>query len=104
MVEIQAKLQERYRQVGQVLREARGRKNESVTRCADLISTSRRRYAALENGETIIGVAELELLIDFLEISRDAVWPDWKSDKVAQQFTVQAMPGETVQIVVAIKQ
>jgi transcriptional regulator with XRE-family HTH domain len=103
MGEIQARLHERYRQVGQTLRDARGRKHISVTKCAEHINTSRRRYASLESGEAIIGVAELELLIDFLEIPVQEVWPNRERTDGAHRITVQAEPGETVQIVVAIR-
>ena len=61
------KIQERNREIGRIVKEARSKKNISVTTCANLIDTSRRRYVAMEEGEAIIGIAELEVLIKFLE-------------------------------------
>lgn len=97
------KLQERNRAIGQVLLEARSRKHIPVTKCAELLGTSRRRYTEMERGRATIGVAELEVLMDFLEVPSNKVWGKASSATGLHQVVLQALPGETVQIVVAIQ-
>ncbi|HEY6541682.1 MAG TPA: helix-turn-helix transcriptional regulator [Ktedonobacteraceae bacterium] len=93
-------IQERNRVIGRILRGARSQKRISVTTCAELLGTSRRRYAAMERGEAIIGAAELETLVRFLEVPVHAVWSDLLPNRGAHQVMVKALPGETVQIIV----
>ncbi len=97
------KLQERNRAIGQVLLEARSRKHIPVTRCAELLGTSRRRYVAMERGRAMIGAAELETLISFLEVPAHEVWKRSTASTGPQQVIVKAQPGETVQIVVDVR-
>ena len=94
----------RNRQIGQILREARTKKDISVTTCAKLVSTSRRRYIAMEQGEAIIGIAELEVLIAFLEIPTDKVWHGKDIPVISRQVLLEALPGQVLQIVVDIQQ
>jgi hypothetical protein len=101
MHDISAKIQQRNQEIGKILREARGRKLIPVTKCADLIATSRRRYTAMENGEVAIGIAELEILMDYLEVPAHEIWDEVKDDEDSPHLIVQARPGETVEIRVA---
>jgi transcriptional regulator with XRE-family HTH domain len=96
-------LRKRNEEIGQLLRAARGRKHVPVTKCADLVGTSRRRYVSLESGEVAIGVAELEALMDFLEISIDEIWHGAKREVAPHQVVIQALPGEPVQILLDIR-
>lgn len=97
------RIQERNREIGHILREARKQKNISVTTCANLIGTSRRRYSAMEQGEAIIGVAELEILLSFLGIPTHRVWPGNNLKTVPHSIILTAVPGETMQIIVNVK-
>ncbi len=96
-------IQERNREIGLVLKEAREQKNTPITACANLVGTSRRRYVAMEEGKAIIGIAELEVLMKFLEISSHKVWPGKDSLDVPRQFILEALPGEKLQIVVDVR-
>src|SRR6266700_2802585 len=93
----------RNREIGQILREARAKKDISVTTCAKLVRTSRRRYIAMEQGEAIIGVAELEVLMAFLEVPADKVWHGKDTPVVSRQVMLEALPGQVLQIVVDIR-
>lgn len=95
----EARIQERNREIGQILQEARSHKNITVTICAQLIGTSRRRYAAMERGEAMIGVAELEVLMGFLNIPSHKIWQLASSEGSADQIFVPFTPGRPVQIV-----
>ncbi len=97
------RIQERNQEIGIVLREAREQKNIPITTCANLVGTSRRRYVAMEEGKAIIGVAELEVLIEFLEISSHKVWPGKDALDAPRKFTLEALPGEKLQIVVDVQ-
>jgi transcriptional regulator with XRE-family HTH domain len=100
MMETPVRLRERSQEVGRLLLEARRRKRFSVTKCAELINTSRRRYAAIESGQVGIEFAELELIAEFLEIPQHEFWRKAISSEALQQITVQALPGRAVQILI----
>jgi transcriptional regulator with XRE-family HTH domain len=93
----------RNREIGLILREARTQKDITVTICAKLIGTSRRRYIAMEQGVAIIGVAELEILMAFLEIPAEKVWHGKDTPVVSRQIVLEALPGQTLQILVDIR-
>ena len=99
MEHLENKIQDRNREIGRILQEARSHKNITVTTCAQLIGTSRRRYTAMEFGETMIGIAELEILIDFLEVPRQRIWDVESSDQIVIPFT----PGKPVQVVFDVR-
>ena len=93
------RIQERNRELGRVLQEARSLKNITVTTCAQLIGTSRRRYTAMERGEAMIGVAEWEVLMDFLGVPPHKIWQLANSAGGTDQLLVPFTPGKPVQIV-----
>jgi ribosome-binding protein aMBF1 (putative translation factor) len=64
----ETKLRERNKRIGELLMQARRRQGISISKCADLISTSRRRYTFMEQGDAVIGAVELDELTRFLEI------------------------------------
>jgi transcriptional regulator with XRE-family HTH domain len=97
------RIQERNREIGRLLLEARIQKNISVTTCANLVGTSRRRYTAMEQGEATIGVAELEVLMTFLEVPTYRIWCGKDASVIPRQVVVEALPGETLQIVVDVR-
>lgn len=98
MTAIRERLQERAREVGQLLREARIQKGTSATKCAELLQTSRRRYAAIEEGEVSIEFPELELLASFLGIPQHKLWLTETAPSDVQHFTVQATHGKVIRI------
>jgi transcriptional regulator with XRE-family HTH domain len=97
------RIQERNRVIGQIIREARNQKSISVTTCAKLIGTSRRRYIAMEQGETMIGIAELEILMSFLGVPTSKIWSGKNLKSVPHQVKLEAVPGETMHIIVDVQ-
>jgi len=91
---------ERNREVGRIVQEARTAKGLSVTKCARSIGTSRRRYLAMEAGEVMIGIAELEALMQFLEIPAEKVWPSPIMGQLPVPVILEAGPGERLYIVI----
>ena len=100
MPETLERFQQRSQEVGRLLQEARIRKGVSIAKCAELISTSRRRYVAIERGEIGVEFQELELLAEVLEIPQHVFWRNTNLSKSLQQITLQALPGRTVQILI----
>jgi transcriptional regulator with XRE-family HTH domain len=94
------RIQERNREIGKILREARTEKDIPITTCANLIGTSRRRYVAMEEGEAIIGVAELEVLMAFLSVPTDKIWHGKDTLVVPRRVELETLPGEALQIIV----
>ncbi len=92
-------LAQRNQEIGTLLAQARDARHLPVTACAQLLGTSRRRYTDIERGVVPITYAELEVLLPFLGVPAQQVWP---ALVVAQQVVVAARPGETVQIVFAV--
>jgi transcriptional regulator with XRE-family HTH domain len=97
------RIQERNKEIGQIIREARNQKNISVTTCAKLIGTSRRRYIAMEQGEAVIGIAELEILMSFLGVPTNKIWSGNNLKSVPHQIKLEAVPGETMHIIVDVQ-
>jgi transcriptional regulator with XRE-family HTH domain len=99
----EVRIQERNREIGRILQEARSLKNITVTICAQLIGTSRRRYAAMERGEAMIGIAELEVLMDFLNIPSHKIWQIVSGEGSTDRLFVPFTPGKPVQIVFDVR-
>ncbi len=91
---------ERHRQIGAIVAEARQRERRTVTECATIAATTRPRYTLVERGEAVVGAAELEALMRFLNVSAHDIWPDLAPSSATRQVVVQAQPGESVQFVV----
>lgn len=94
---------ERHRQIGAILAQAREREQRTVTECATVAATTRRRYSLIERGEAVVGAAELEALMRFLNVSAHDLWPDLAPATAPRQVVVQAQPGEWVQFVVQVQ-
>ncbi|MBM7842180.1 helix-turn-helix domain-containing protein [Herpetosiphon giganteus] len=96
--------QERNTEIGRILSLARQTQKRTVSECAQHISTSRRRYTAIEKGAAAINVPELEALMQFLGVPVSAIWKN--SDDIVdhRHVTVQASPGERIQVIVEIKE
>lgn len=93
------RIQERNREIGRILREARRQRDVTVTACAELIGTSRRRYVSMERGDVMIGLAELEVLEDFLGVSHRRFARLSEKEASTDQIFVPFTPGEPVKIV-----
>lgn len=68
----------RNQKIGAVLRQARKNRNIAVSKCAERIRTSWRRYNAIEEGKAQITAVELQLLAEFLGARREIqeAWDD----------------------------
>ncbi len=96
-------LQRRNQEICSVLAQARRQQHRSVTECAAMLATSRRRYSSMEQGAVAVSAAELELLIDYLEIPAHLLWRGERSSLGVHHLVVQAPPGKTVQVVVEVQ-
>lgn len=94
-------IEARNREIGLILQEARKRKDIPITTCANLIATSRRRYTAMEEGVALIGAAELEVLVEFLEISAQMLWPAIPG--VSRKVALDAVRGDVLQITIEVR-
>ncbi|MBF6611708.1 MAG: helix-turn-helix transcriptional regulator [Chloroflexi bacterium] len=96
--------QDRDRELGEILRQAREEAGRSISECAAKLSISRKRYGKLEKGYAPIYAAELEALVRFLGISPSQVFPqDMPGGKgKPAPVIISALPGESVQIVVNV--
>jgi len=103
MEDQESRILTRNREIGRIMREARTQKDITVTTCAKLIGTSRRRYISMEQGVAMIGVAELEILMAFLEVPAEKVWHGKDTPVVSRQIVLEAIPGQILQILVDIR-
>lgn len=90
------------RQIGRTLEEARTRQHITITTCARAISTSRRRYAAIEAGEAMLGLPEAMVLASMLSIRAQALWPSYEpiQEQDPKQLVIQVPRGLTLQVVI----
>jgi DNA-binding XRE family transcriptional regulator len=96
-------LQQRNREIGDILAEARRRHHRSVTECANAVGTSRRRYNAIEQGEAAINAGELELMVRYLEVPAEEIWRDFCVPTTPRPVVLQVSSGQQIQFVVEIK-
>lgn len=95
-------LNERSRIIGAALRRARRRNTMSIRQCAKLLGTSPRRYTAIEQGTVYIGAPELQAMTILLRIPSHEVWPEPAPEANKRQVIVEALPGESIQIMVNV--
>ncbi len=100
MASTSERLQTRNREIGAILAEARQRQHRTVTECAGLLGTSRRRYGAVERGEVGVSAAELELLLEYLEVPPQAVWQELRPQVERGRVILRVPAGETVRLIV----
>lgn len=74
-----------------------------MTECATIAATTRRRSTLIKRGEAVVGAAELEALMRFLNVPAHDIWPDLAPSTAPRQVAVQAQPGEWVQFVVQVQ-
>jgi transcriptional regulator with XRE-family HTH domain len=109
--------QGRDRQIGQIIKLACEAKHCSIRQCAKLLNTSWRRYSALEKGETPIYASELEVLVSFLDIPPQLIYPQNTSHSTLQEDVevkhqmggsssllqvINAVPGQMVYVVIRV--
>ena len=95
------RVMERNREIGQFLRTARQARGLSVVKCAAAIHTSRRRYAQMEEGVAIIGIAEELVFARFLGIPAHRLWElgDGVEEVDASDMLIaQVPPGHPVNV------
>ena len=93
-------------EIGRALKSARLRNRVTISECAALIGTGRPRYRDIESGESSITVAELELLVELLDIPREETWPTERggAGQKVHRIPVSISPEETIYLVVDISQ
>ncbi len=93
--------EDRYRQrnkeIGAIIARARKLGGQTVSDCAAALKTTRRRYAAIERGDAVINVLELQILMDYLAIAECLVCDDREAAN-EPTVDVEAWPGETVHV------
>ena len=77
---------ERSKEIGKLLNAARVERRISVSKCAALLRTTRRRYVEIEAGKSKLSVVELELLCKLLEISVLSIFPQCEARRVHRVF------------------
>lgn len=95
------RVMERNQEIGQFLRTARQARGLSVVKCAAAIRTSRRRYAQMEEGIAVIGIAEAAVLARFLGIPAHRLWElgDGVEEVGASDMLIaQVPPGHPVNL------
>ena len=98
-------LKQRNIEIGQLLEQARTSKGLLMAECASVIGTTRQRYGAIERGEFFVTAVELELLLQFLDIRHEEVWPGQEKGDVGRRIRrlpVTISPDETLYVVVDI--
>ena len=91
-------VRQRNQEIGAILAQARQQQQRTVTECAAILATSRRRYRAIERGEVGVAVAELELLLHYLDIPPQAIWQQHGGTAVPR--VIHLHPGEMVQLLI----
>jgi hypothetical protein len=92
------RLAQRNREIGAILAHARQRQQRTITECAAVLATSRRRYRAIERGDIGVEVAELEVLLPYLGIPAQVIWGSLEPG-VAPQQVIRIRAGEVLQVV-----
>jgi transcriptional regulator with XRE-family HTH domain len=98
-------LKKRNMEIGQMLEQARTSKGLLMAECASVIGTTRQRYGAIERGESFVTAVELELLLRFLDIRHEEVWPEQAKGDMGRRIRrlpVTISPDETLHVVVDI--
>src|SRR6266508_2708034 len=90
------RLAQRNREIGAILAHARQRQQRTITECAAVLATSRRRYRAIERGDIGVEVAELEVLLPYLGIPAQVIWGNLEPE-VAPQHVIRIRAGEVLQ-------
>jgi transcriptional regulator with XRE-family HTH domain len=96
--------EQRNREIGLILVAARQREQRTVTECAAMVQTTRRRYSMIERGEASISAAELEAIMRFLNVPAVVMWHELEKNTLLPPVVVKVPPGSVVQFVVEVQQ
>lgn len=88
----------RSREIGAALARARQHSGRTQEECAQHIGSTRKRYAAIERGTSLIAAVELEQLVEYLRIPPLEVWP--AELIIPHTRRIDVAPGESVLVVV----
>lgn len=72
----------------------------SMRRCAQELSVGQKRYRLMELGERPIGAAELEVLMRFLNIPRDALEGAQAADDDVHEVVCRVPLGQRLNVVI----
>jgi transcriptional regulator with XRE-family HTH domain len=80
----------------------RVKRKVTMARCAQEISVGLKRYRLMERGERLIGAADLEVLMRFLDIPADAIKGRLERDNNVQEVLCRVLPGQRLNITVLV--
>jgi len=101
---LEAEARRRSEEIGALLAEARAVERRSITECANLIGTSRKRYRGIEAGTTEISFLELEALVSYLNLPFSSLSSRVAEDALDRRIVVQAQQGQTLHLVLEFGQ
>ena len=101
----QTRMRKRNTELGRMLHDARVSLDVTISECAALIGTGRPRYRAIENGEASVSAAELEILMERLQIPLEAARPSTGgSERKIVRLPITVSPDEVIYLVVDVGQ
>lgn len=100
MVEVEVR--KRSEEIGALLIEARLSVRRSITECAQLIGTSRKRYRNIESGVVDITFVELEAVMQYLNVPMERLWQPTEKDHIERRINVKTEPGKAVHLIVEL--
>ena len=98
------RIQQRNKEIGNLLKSARNEQHRSISECAAVLATSRRRYTDIEQGKIGIGAAEFELLVEYFHLHQISPILQTKDQLTGEtrRVRVQAQPGEAIEIILDV--
>jgi transcriptional regulator with XRE-family HTH domain len=96
------KMRERNAEIGRLLAEARTSRNVPMAHCASVIGITRQRYSAIERGESFVTAVELEVLMRFLHLPQEEVWPPQGDERKIRRLPVTLAGDETLYVIVDV--
>jgi transcriptional regulator with XRE-family HTH domain len=100
MRDLVTRYHQRNQAIGKLIREARVAKQVTITKCAQVVGTTRRRFSGIENGSIMIGLLEAEVLTEFLEIPFESLRSVTRHVATRVGKTVHVKSGETIQLII----
>lgn len=102
--EIEAQLQARNAEIARLLRRAREAAGRTQAECAEYLNISRQMYNRIENANAkeMIGVAQYEALLAYLNAPAHWLLPSGEGGAAPKYISVEAVPGQTLHITVSI--
>ncbi len=85
-----------------VVRRYRSERKVTMAKCAEEISVGLKRYRLMERGERLVGAADLEVLMRFLDIPADAIKGALERDNNVKEVLCRVLPGQRLNITVLV--